>query len=61
MRVVLFILGVILLLPGACSLGFMVLSFGDSSLGPLPLLWLVCILISLGGVLMIVKAVRGPQ
>ena len=32
-RILAFILGVILLLPGACSLGFMVATFGDSNLG----------------------------
>jgi hypothetical protein len=61
MRVFLFILGVILLLPGACSLGFMVATFGDSYLGSLPLLWFFCILVSLGGVALIVNVVRGPQ
>jgi hypothetical protein len=63
MRVLGFIVGVILLLPGACSLGFMAMSIGQSagSLGPIPLLWFVCFLISAGGVAMIVKSVRGPR
>ena len=60
-RILAFILGVILLLPGACSLGFMIATFGDSNLGSLPELWLVCILVSLGGVVLIVNALRGPQ
>jgi hypothetical protein len=61
MRVLGFIVGVILLLPGACSLGFMALSFGSSDSGTLAPLWIVCLLISAGGVAMIVRAVRGPQ
>ena len=61
MRVLAFLVGVILLLPGACSLGFMVMSIGDSSLGPIPLLWFVCFLISAGGVVLIRKALRKPM
>jgi hypothetical protein len=60
-RVLAFLIGVILLLPGACALGFMALSIGDRmSLGPIPLLWLVCFLISAGGVALIRSALRGP-
>ena len=57
MRVLFLLIGVILLLPGACSLGFMVMSMGESgSQGPLPLLWLICFAISFGGVMLIRKA-----
>ena len=61
MRVLGFIVGMILLLPGACSLGFMVVMLRDSSASGLAPLWLVCFLISAGGVAMIVGAVRGPR
>ena len=59
MRVLFLLIGVILLLPGACSLGFMVMSMGESgSQGPLPLLWLICFAISFGGVMLIRNALR---
>ena len=62
MRVLGFLVGVILLLPGACALAFMGLSLGDSgSEGPLPLLWIACLAISVGGVFMIRNAVRGRR
>ena len=63
MRALGFIVGVILLLPGACSLGFMSMSAGQSagSLGPIPALRLICFLVSAGGVAMIVRAVQGPR
>ena len=51
--------GVILLLPGLCSLFFMVaLGSNTGSVGALGLLWLVCFAISAGGIAMIVKANR---
>ena len=62
LRVLAFIFGVILLLPGACSLGFMAIFLGSGSLGdlgPLPLLWPVCFAISFGGVMMIRRAIPG--
>ena len=58
MRVLAVIVGVILLLPGACSLGFMALMFRDSSAGGLAPLWSVSLLVSAGGVAMIIWAVR---
>ncbi|HXT07061.1 MAG TPA: hypothetical protein VN715_09015 [Roseiarcus sp.] len=64
MRVLAFIFGVILLLPGACSLGFMAILLGSGSLGdigPLPLLWLICFAISFGGIMMIRSAIRGSR
>jgi hypothetical protein len=64
LRVLAFIFGVILLMPGACSIVFIGLSVGDSSLGPLPLLWLVCFGISFGGFLLIryaFQAKASPQ
>jgi len=60
MRLLAFIFGIVLLLPGACSLVFMSLSTGGSSLGALPLLWLVCFGVSFGGFLMIRYAVKKP-
>jgi len=62
MRILGFLVGAILLLPGLCSLGFMAVSFpfkGD--VGPLGLLWLVCFAISFGGIIMIRNALRGPR
>ena len=56
-RVLGFILGVILLLPGACSLGFMFASSGGD-FGTLMPLWLLCLAISFGGVLLIRSALR---
>jgi hypothetical protein len=72
MRVVVFLFGLVLLLPGACSLGYMVLvlpsefksTYNDPYLSLAELLWAVCFLISFGGVLMIRYAwrdVRGER
>jgi len=41
-----------------CSLVFIGLSVGSSSVGPLGALWLICFLISAGGVALIVYAIR---
>jgi hypothetical protein len=62
MRILGLLFGAILLLPGLCSLGFMVHILPDPSqlLGPLGLLWLVCFAISYGGIIMIRNALRGP-
>jgi hypothetical protein len=50
--------GVILLLPGACALFFMV-GMGPSGAGSdIALLWAVCFVVSLGGVWLIVRAFR---
>jgi hypothetical protein len=62
MRVFGIILGVILLLPGACSL--VVMSQVDFRKGEPSFFapfWIVGFLISAGGVAMIVKSVRGPR
>jgi hypothetical protein len=48
--------GIILLLPGACSLFFMSVLGGSG--GPLVILWVICFAISLGGVALLVKAAR---
>jgi hypothetical protein len=64
MRVLAILVGIILLLPGLCSLGFMVAfipQFGGGTsgdAGPLMLLWLVCFAISFGGYVMIRAALR---
>jgi hypothetical protein len=51
--------GVILLLPGLCSLFFMVmLGSNTGSVGALGLLWLSCFIISAGGIAMLVRAFR---
>ena len=54
--VLMVIVGVILLLPGVCSLFFM--GAGGGGGGALGALWLICFLISAGGITMIVKAFR---
>ena len=61
MRVLGFIVGVILLLPGACSLEFMVMSLWDRDVRSLAGLWLIGLPIGFGGIVMIVNAVRGPR
>jgi len=51
--------GVILLLPGLCSLFFIVmLGSNTGSVGPLGALWLICFIISAGGIAMLVRAFR---
>jgi hypothetical protein len=54
--VIMVIVGIVLLLPGVCSLFFMGNMGRDA--GALGVLWLVCFLISAGGVALIVKAFR---
>jgi hypothetical protein len=49
------IFGIILLLPGVCSLFFMS-AMGSGSADPLGLLWLICFVISAGGIALLVKA-----
>jgi hypothetical protein len=64
LRALAIVFGVILLLPGACSLGFMALMLGQPNggdAGGLALLWLICFAISFGGVMMIRSAIRGPR
>ncbi len=64
LRALLLLFGVILLLPGACSLGFMAAFLGSGStsdVGLLSLLWLFCFAVSFGGIMMIRRAVVGPR
>ncbi|WP_157100006.1 hypothetical protein [Rhodoplanes sp. Z2-YC6860] len=53
--IVMVIVGIILLLPGVCSLFFMS-AMGSGSAGPLGALWLICFAISAGGIALLVKA-----
>jgi hypothetical protein len=62
LTILMVIFGVILLLPGVCSLFFMV-GMGSGSSGGQPLLvllWFVCFLIAFGGIMLIRQAFRGP-
>jgi hypothetical protein len=66
LRVLAILFGIILLLPGLCSLGFMAFmlpaAFREGGgANPLVLLWLVCFAISYGGILMIRYGVRGER
>ncbi len=62
MRAIAVIFGLILLLPGACSLLFMIgflptmFSGHFSGAAPLILLWVVCFAVSYGGLMMIRSA-----
>ncbi len=59
LMILLILIGIVLLLPGLCSLAFMVLSVGSSSSSsPLPLLWFLCFGIAFGGVTLIRYAVK---
>jgi hypothetical protein len=68
LRVLALLFGVVLLLPGVCSLGFMAMFIPDAvsrsgasgELAPLAALWAACFAISFGGFLLIRNAVRGP-
>ncbi|MAZ15819.1 hypothetical protein [Oricola sp.] len=57
-RVVLGIIGVLLLLPGVCSVIFMG-TFGSNGAGPLWLLWLGTFAVAWGGFVLLRKAWRG--
>jgi hypothetical protein len=60
LTILMVIFGVILLLPGVCSLFFMV-GTGSSGTQPLlVLLWIVCFLIAFGGIMLIRQAFRSP-
>ena len=50
--------GVILLLPGVCAIFFMTMGGPGGWDSTLISLWFVCFLVSAGGVLLIVKALR---
>ena len=57
------VIGVVLLLPGLCSLGILVWGFSDEGLrifndASMVSLWLVTLLIAAGGIFLIVSAVR---
>lgn len=56
--IVLIVIGGVLLLPGLCSLWFMFAFGGLSDAGPLLGLWLICVAISIGGIALIVHALR---
>lgn len=49
--------GIVLLLPGVCAIVFMTMG-GPGADSQLIALWLFCLLVSAGGVLLIVKAFR---
>jgi hypothetical protein len=49
--------GLILLLPGACAIFFMTMG-GPSANSQIVLLWVICFVISAGGVVLIIKAFR---
>ena len=51
------LVGIVLLLPGLCSLAFMI-AFGGRDAGPIGLLWLVCFAIGIGGIMLIRYAVK---
>jgi hypothetical protein len=67
MRVLAVLVGVILLLPGLCSVGFIILFLPQIGGGhgiwdsPIVLLWLVCFAISYGGIVMIRNGIRGER
>jgi hypothetical protein len=56
LMVLLVLVGIILLLPGLCSLGFMIILGGGG--GPWPLLWLLTFAIAFGGVMLIRYGVK---
>jgi hypothetical protein len=59
--ILLFVIGVILLLPGLCALVFMVAygTSGGSDIEPIfVVLWLICFGIAAGGIALIAHAVR---
>jgi hypothetical protein len=60
MRVLAVIFGIILLLPGLCSLRFMaaIRNPRDLTSSPILLLWLICFGVSFGGIIMIWNGLR---
>jgi hypothetical protein len=63
LRILLIVCGIVLLFPGLCSLFFMAVFFGDdpASLFSEPgwvVLWVSCLAISVGGILLIWDALR---
>jgi hypothetical protein len=60
--VLLILIGIVLLLPGLCSLGFVLLTVRDlSGAGEFVFLWLITFVVAAGGILLIRYAVRGRQ
>jgi hypothetical protein len=57
-KILLAILGILLLLPGLCSIIFMGM-FGTGGAGPLWILWLITFAIAWGGLELLRKAWRG--
>jgi len=60
-QIAMLVIGVILLLPGLCSLFFLIgmasdLARGDPYIGAVVVLWIICFLISAGGVALIYLA-----
>jgi len=56
------IFGFILLLPGVCAIFFIVAEAGSSGTdSALVLLWVICLLIAFGGVMLIRQALRSPR
>jgi hypothetical protein len=54
MAILMIILGIILLLPGVCALGVMVLALPGGGIdGMFVMLWLVCFAIAAGGIALI--------
>ena len=65
MRALALLAGIVLLLPGACSLGFILLlatnsfgTYGDGVFLPMIPVWLVCFAVSFGGFVMIRRSLR---
>jgi hypothetical protein len=56
LTVLMVIIGIILLLPGVCSLVFLALAGGSG--GELWGLWMVCFVISFGGIALLVAAAK---
>ncbi len=53
------IVGIVLLLPGICSLIFMAATLPDGgSIGGFGFLWLICLLVGVGGIMLIRYAVK---
>jgi len=60
LSILMFLFGLVLLLPGVCAVIFAGVAFSGSSSGAdqFLLLWLICMAISAGGIALIVKAFR---
>jgi hypothetical protein len=54
------VLGIILLFPGVCAVFFIVVMSSSGPDSSLVLLWIVCLLVTFGGIMLIRYAVRGP-